>query len=519
MVRTSRILQRAGQMKANASPLPRSIANLNHPTEFSQRVWTATVITDQRLDQLADGDTPGDGEFRLLADGLPILCWIARGDGYIHWYNRRWHDYCGTTPDAMQGWGWQDVHDPELLPDVMVRWTDCIARGEAFEMLFPLRGADGHFRPFLTRAAPVRDASGEVVRWFGVNTEVGAQVRAEAALSDSEAKYTVLTEAMPQMVWSTLPDGFHDYFNAQWYEFTGMPTGSTDGEGWADMFHVEDQPRAWSQWQHSLDTGEPYEIEYRLRHHSGAYRWTLGRALPVRDASGRIIRWIGTCTDIHDAKLASEKTEVLSRELSHRIKNIFAVIAGLVGLSARQEPESRSFADRLSQRIMALGRAHEFARPHSDESRPQFDEEATLNGMLAELMAPYQIEGQQRIRISGPDLAIDDQAATPVALVFHELATNAAKYGALSTANGQVSITSRREGDRVVIDWLERGGPPVTGVPNRRGFGTQLAEMSVERQLGGTISREWQRDGLALSLTLDIATLTRQVAHPDRVRV
>ena len=140
---------------------------------------------------------------------------------------------------------------------------------------------------------------------------------------------------MPQIIWSTLPDGYHDYYNRGWYEFTGVPQGSTDGEGWNGMFHPDDQPRAWERWSHSLATGEPYEIEYRLRHHSGEYRWTLGRAAPLRNEAGEIVRWIGTCTDIDQGKRQAEENEVLSRELSHRIKNIFAVIAGLIGLSSR----------------------------------------------------------------------------------------------------------------------------------------------------------------------------------------
>lgn len=149
------------------------------------------------------------------------------------------------------------------------------------------------------------------------------------ALRENDAAFRVLADSMPQMVWSTLPDGFHDYYNARWYEFTGMPDGSTDGEGWNDMFHPDDQAQAWSRWSHSLATGDPYEIEYRLKHHDGNYRWTIGRANPIRDEDGRIVRWIGTCTDIDDAKRQAEQTEVLSRELSHRIKNIFAVIGGL----------------------------------------------------------------------------------------------------------------------------------------------------------------------------------------------
>ena len=109
-----------------------------------------------------------------------------------------------------------------------------------------------------------------------------------AAASDSETRFRTLADTMPQMVWSTLPDGSHDYYNARWYEFTGAPYGSTDGEGWAGMFHPDDQDRAWAVWNRSLTTGEPYEIEYRLKHHSGVYRWTLGRAMPIRDDEGDV---------------------------------------------------------------------------------------------------------------------------------------------------------------------------------------------------------------------------------------
>ena len=134
--------------------------------------------------------TPGtieDAEFRLLADNIPTLCWLANGDGYIVWYNKRWHEYAGTTPEQMEGWGWQTVHDPERLPAVLERWKNSIATGEPFEMTFPLRGADGVFRPFHTRVQPVRGPSGAVVRWFGVNTEI-------TALWESEARYRQVFE-------------------------------------------------------------------------------------------------------------------------------------------------------------------------------------------------------------------------------------------------------------------------------------------------------------------------------------
>ena len=165
------------------------------PTDHAQRYWREPVIVTG-IAHLSETE-PSFVDFTRVAEFLPTLCWVARGDGYIVWYNRRWHDYCGTTPEQMEGWGWQAVHDPEQLPMVMERWKASIAAGEPFEMVFPLRGADGVFRPFLTGIAPVRNETAEIVRWLGVNTEIGAQVQAEAALEASEAKYEVLTNAMP----------------------------------------------------------------------------------------------------------------------------------------------------------------------------------------------------------------------------------------------------------------------------------------------------------------------------------
>ena len=125
-------------------------------------------------------------------------------------------------------------------------------------------------------------------------------------LAQREAEFHAISDSVDQMIWTTRPDGHHDYFNRRWYEFTGTPTGSTDGEGWLGIFHEDDRVRTRETWERSLATGEPYEIEYRLRHHTGAYRWVLGRAQAARDETGAIARWYGTCTDIHDEVTARE---------------------------------------------------------------------------------------------------------------------------------------------------------------------------------------------------------------------
>ena len=342
--------------------------------------------------------------------------------------------------------------------------------------------------------------------------EVVEQQQLDAsAVAESNRLFRTLADAMPQMVWSTLPNGLHTYYNARGYDFTGVPVGSTDGEGWNGMFHPDDQERARVRWQASLDTGEPYEIEYRLRHHSGDYRWTLGRALPIHDAHGVITGWIGTCTDIHEQKLMLEEREMIAHELSHRIKNIFSVIAGLIGLSARQHPEIRAVADDLRDRILALGRAHDFVRPHSSESAPQPGQgQGLLRGVLDQIFAPYNGESGARILMSGEDVAIDDRSATPIALLFHELATNAAKYGALSVPDGRIMLHIGRVENDIRIDWREEGGPLVQP-GGADGFGSRLITLSVERQLGGKIAREWRPEGLALSLSIPVRSMSRLI--------
>ncbi|URD61867.1 PAS domain S-box protein [Sphingomonas sp. KRR8] len=186
----------------------------------------------------------------------------------------------------------------DVVPELEDRW------GERYGEI----ARSGISQRFVERAEPLG-------RWFEVYAfRIGDPTAQQVAIlftdvterEQRDRDLQLRLNAIPQMVWSSRPDGFHDFYNERWYEFTGTPLGSTDGEGWNDMFHPDDQDRAWSRWRDSLETGKPYEIEYRLRHRSGEYRWVLGRALPVRDERGVVIRWMGTCTDVDDGIRARE---------------------------------------------------------------------------------------------------------------------------------------------------------------------------------------------------------------------
>ena len=225
----------------------------------------------------------------------------------------------------------------------------------------------------------------------------------------------------------------------------------------------------------------------------GEWRWTLARGLPVRDGGGRIERWFGTNTDIHERRTDSETRELLTRELSHRIKNIFTLVAGLLHLEAKANPALSKTVGTVSGRIDALARAHDHVRP----DRVARGESTRLIGLLGELFAPYDLSGANRVRIHGDDLVIAEEAVSPLALLFHELATNAAKYGALSDPGGTIDLTIAVVDGTTRFDWREQGGPAAdrSGVVTT-GFGNTLIAMAVERQLRGTIERTWEAGGL-----------------------
>ena len=206
---------------------------------------------------------------------------------------------------------------PGIQDDLVEAYGRVIETGEPvrFDVLIPA---------LENRWYEVRARRTEDLRLAVLFLEITGRKRAEAARHESQEALRGITDSVDQMIWSTRPDGFHDYYNQRWYDYTGVPAGSTDGDAWNGMFHPDDQVAAWATWAHSLETGEPYRIEYRLRHRSGQYRWVLGRAQPVRNERGEITRWFGTCTDIQEIVEAREvlarSREKLEQEVAERTR-------------------------------------------------------------------------------------------------------------------------------------------------------------------------------------------------------
>ena len=313
---------------------------------------------------LAAARADRDG-LRSITEAAPALIAALDRDEICRFANGNFSRWFGRAPAETVGRSLREILGEAAYAARRPFLARALA-GETVSFEAPHPGADG--RHALVRYVPRRGPDGGIADLQLLGVDITAEKEARAALADSALKFRAIAESMPQMVWSTLPDGYHDYYNPRWYEFTGMPEGSTDGEGWNAIFHPAEQPEAWRRWRHSLATGEPYEIEYRLRRRDGVYRWVLGRAMPIRDpATGAIERWFGTCTDIDDQVRAretlSQRREALEAEVAERTA---ALAEANARLTAEIEERTRiEEALRQSQKMEAVGQltggiAHDF---------------------------------------------------------------------------------------------------------------------------------------------------------------
>jgi len=252
-------------------------------------------------------------DFRLFADNLPILAWMANADGYIFWYNRRWHEYCGTAPAEMEGWGWQSVHDPAVLPDVLARWRASIAIGSPFEMTFPLRGADGVFRPFLTRVQPVRDEAGQIMRWFGTNTDVSAQVAAEQRLRELVSTLDLAAIMVRDL------DGTILFWSRGCERLYGWTAEEAVGRVSHDLLRTE-FPVSLAEVEAALLCDGEWRGDLRHVHRDGALLVTAARKVLRRDEAGRAVAVMESIADVIALRQAQAELEQLNAELEARVE-------------------------------------------------------------------------------------------------------------------------------------------------------------------------------------------------------
>lgn len=304
-----RILTPSGKLKwlqANSRPERRG----------DRIIWHGILleITDRKQSEL--DLALSEERFRTLANNISQLAWMADPGGWIFWYNQRWFEYTGTTLRQVLGWGWQQVHHPEHLDRVVERLRRCFETGEPWEDTFPLRGKDGEYRWFLSRAIPIKDAAGKILRWFGTNTDITDRKLAEAQLRESEERLRMATQTARIYSWEIDLSSETIYWGENAEAFLGFPANSLP-EKMADAFSMVDPADVAAVRQEmgaAINTGDSYQQEFRfLNPETKAIVWVWMLGAIVRDASGTAVRMVGITQNITDRKVAELNQQFLNR--------------------------------------------------------------------------------------------------------------------------------------------------------------------------------------------------------------
>jgi len=288
-----------------------------------------------------------ENQLSRVVDALPGLVWTALPDGHIDFLNQRWCEYTGISVDEAYGRGWQSATHAEDLPELHERWRSILASGEPGEMEARLRRFDGEYRWFLFRTCPIADASGEIVKWCGINTDIEDRRRFEEAqrahwwLSSPgrEGHFRSIVDGVPALAALLTPAGEVELANRQALEYFGATLEDLKGRAITDTVHRDDLPDVLAAWRGTTETGPPFDVEARLRRADGVYRWFDTRGFPLRDTEGRIVRWYLLQTDVDDRKraealLAGEKRFLEMVAGGHSMSGILEALCHLVESTA-----------------------------------------------------------------------------------------------------------------------------------------------------------------------------------------
>jgi PAS domain S-box-containing protein len=437
---------------------------------------TIQDITERR--QAEREQRESEERFRTLANSIPQLAWMARADGFVLWYNQRWHDYTGTTPEQMEGWGWQNVHDPETLPAVLSRWRDALALAQPFEMEFPLRGADGAFRNFLTRAQPIKDSEGRMVQWFGTCTDVDQLKRIEQSLRVAQARLESTLEAssVGTWTWDIASDRLiADEFTARMFSVaTGAAAEGLPAAAYLQVVHDEDRADVADALERAIQLCAAYDIEYRVRQDDGAFRWLQTRGRVESDAAGKATNFHGAVIDITDRKLSElslrDKNQLLAR--SNRDLEDFAYIAShdlktpLSGIKSAAlwleedlhdlSDESRKLLGLMRNRInrmeTLLDNLLAFSRVGRSEAVASETQLADIFASIVEALNP---PPHIQVRFEG-ELPVIITARAPLEQVLRNLVDNAIQHH--DKPNGEVVLSAKCVGD--FVEFIVRDDGP-----------------------------------------------------------
>lgn len=469
----------------------------------------------------------GEEQFRTLFDMMPQLGWTAQPDGFIDFYNKGWYDYTGTTFEEMQGWGWEKVHDAQILPVVVERWKESLTNATPFAMEFPLRRRDGIFNVFATRVNPIFDQAGMLQRWVGINTNIQDKVETLEATAESERRFRHLAAALPDIVWILNAELEVTFLNERWTQYTGLTMDEGLGSRWHKVVHPDCLSDAVKSWVVARANKTPYELEQLLLAASGEYRWHLVRGVPVFDQQDEIFNWFGTCTDIHEKRAYREELEkavesrtkelTLARDeameasaaksrflatVSHEVRTPMAGVIGLVELlSMSLEGQSKDVAkaalDSSKRLLQILNDLLDASKLQAGAIKLEYRQFAIrpVIGDVIQLISPQaekkNLQILSQVSDEVPELICGDELR--VRQILQNIAFNAVKFTSQGNIRFEVGV-NKQEGASTSIEFsIADTGIGLTPEQQLKIFEPFVqADESTTRLFGGT--------GLGLSI-------------------
>jgi PAS domain S-box-containing protein len=474
-----------------------------------------------------DGGDGGDGEAtrserprdpaqdrRPLAEAvlgaLPAAVYATDAEGRITFYNDAAAELWSARPQLgdSQWRGFPRLRRPDGRPLAHADSPMAVALNEGraisgVEVI--IERPDGAWTSFLAHPTPLRDADGAVTGAVNMLVPVAEGGRT----AELDQRLAAIVEFSNDAIISKNLDGVITSWNQGAERLFGYTADEIVGKPVAVLIPPDRQHEEPAILER-LRRGERIDHYETVRRHKdgGAIEISL-TVSPIIGAEGKVVGASKIARDIAERKRADERRNLLLKEMNHRVKNLFTLAGGVVSLSARSAETPKALADAVLRRLSAMAQAHDLTLPRltpGDGLRPT----TTLSILVQTIVSPYcDIERGRpgRLVVDGPEAPIGAGAITSVALLLHELTTNAAKYGALSSANGRVEVSWRVDDDYLRLIWRESGGPLLSGEPKTEGFGSLLSRQTVHGQLGGEIRREWNPDGLTVEVSAKLERL------------
>lgn len=443
---------------------------------------------------------PSNFPAEQVLEALPEAIYITDSEGRITYYNQAATELWGVTPEVGKSefCGSWKLYWPDGTPLPHDQCPMALALKEQR----PVRGMtavaerpDGTRVPFLAVPTPFFDDQGNLIG--AVNMLVN--LTDQQARDDAARRYVAIVESSNDAIVAKDLNGIITAWNPAAERLFGYTADEAIGRSVTMLIppdHADEEPMILAR----IRLGERVEhYETTRRRKDGSLVDVSLTVSPIRDGRGQVVGASKIARDVTERRRVEEQRQLLLREMDHRAKNMLALAGGLVNVSARNESTAAGLASAVSARLAALAQAHSLVLRSDVEQGNRHKATTTLHALIEAILAPYR-EGAN-IELSGSDIPVGAGAITSLALLLHEFATNATKYGALSAPGGRVSISCGQQDDDMVLSWMEQGGPPVKR-RHKEGFGSLLVRTTVSGQLGGRASYDWKPDGVSIQLSI-----------------